>query len=258
MSVRQMKSGQMTYALSQLPSLDLPSVRGLGVLLVLYVILVGPVNYFALRWWKRLHWAWVTIPAITLAFSAGAFGLGYALRGTDLILNKIAVIEPRPGGVATVTSYLGLFSPARQSYEIEVPGAGLLAPLNADYNPWGPGSPGSAGETVFLQGEPSRVRGLEVNQWSMQTFMTEDVWADFGQIVGDLRLEGDGLVGMVRNETAHTLTDAVIILGNHFLRLGDLPPGGEAPVTMSSVDFTGQPFGPPISYRLFEEHFNQV
>jgi hypothetical protein len=255
MSARQMKSGQMSYALSNLPSLDLPSIRGLGVLLLLYVVLVGPVNYLVLRWKKRLHWAWGTIPLITVAFSAGAFGLGYALRGTDLILNKIAVVALQPDGTANVTSYLGLFSPARQSYEIEVPGNGLLSPLASDYNPWGPGGTNALGEMIFVQGEPSHVRGLAVNQWSMQTFMTESTWAGFGQLVSDLQFEDDVLVGRVRNETAHTLMDVVLVLGNYFIRLGDLPPGGEAPVTMSLADVTSQAFGPPLSYRLFEDQF---
>ena len=258
MSARQMQSSQMGYALSQLPSLDLPSIRGLGLLLVLYVVLVGPVNYLVLRWRKQLHWAWITIPIITVAFSAGAFGLGYAMRGTDLILNKIAIVALRPGGIADTISYLGLFSPAQQSYEIDIPDSGLLSPLNVGYDSWGRGGLSTAGETVFLQSEPSRVRGLAVNQWSMQTLMTESVWADFGEVVGDLRIEGDGLVGTVRNETAHTLTDVTLILGSYFVRLGDLAPGAEAPVTMELVDLSNQRFGPDISWRLFEDQFSGV
>jgi hypothetical protein len=256
MSPRQMASGRMAYALSNLPSLDLPSIRGLGLLLVLYVLLVGPANYLLLRWRKRLDWAWVTIPLITVTFSAGAFGLGYALRGSDLVLNKIAVVELQPDGLASLRSYLGLFSPAQQSYEIEVQGGGLLAPLSPDLNPWGAGGANTAGEAVFVQGEPSRVRGLSVNQWSMQSFMTEGVWADSGRISSDLRSEGERLVGTVRNQTDHTLTEVVLVLGNHMARLGDLRPGDEVPVAM---DLSGAAFEPvgPIGWRLFEDRLNQ-
>jgi hypothetical protein len=257
LSSRQMNSGQMAQALSNLPSLDVPSIRGLGMLLVLYVVLVGPVNFFVLRWRKRLHWAWITIPLITVAFSAGAFGLGYALRGSDLVLNKIAVIELQPDGTAGVSSYLGLFSPTRQSYEIEVKDEGLLSPLNPDYySPWVSSGVGSPGEMVFVQGDPSRVRGLAVNQWSMQTFMTEGVWTDFGRIAADLRIEGEELVGFVRNETNHTLTDAVLIQGSLFVRLGDVPPDGKVPVGMNLSGLAGERFG-PIGWRLFEEQLDQ-
>lgn len=255
MSARQMRSGQMTYALSLLPALDLPSIRGLGVLLVIYVLLVGPVNYLALRWRKRLQWAWLSVPLITLTFSAGAFGLGYALRGSDLILNKIAVLELGADGTASVSSYLGLFSPARQSYEIEVRHNALLSPLTPDYNPWGPSTTGSGAEMVFVQGEPSYVRGLAVNQWSMQTFMMEGVWEDFGHIQADLQFEDERLVGTIQNQTAHTLKDAVLVLGNHFTRLGDLGPGRQASATLDLTNPVDLAFGQPLSFLLYDDQF---
>ena len=56
----------------------------------------------------------LAIPLITIVFSIGAFSLGYALRGTNLILNKIAIIELPLASIgnnsAPITSYLGLFS----------------------------------------------------------------------------------------------------------------------------------------------------
>ncbi|UCC86946.1 MAG: hypothetical protein JSV81_19160 [Anaerolineales bacterium] len=257
MSAQQMKSGQMTSALARLPALDLPSIRGLGVLLMLYVVLVGPVNYLVLRWRKRLHWAWLSVPAITLIFSAGAFSLGYALRGTDLILNEIAIIQLRQDGTADTTGYVGLFSPARRSYEIEVRGENLLSPLIPDYNPWGPEGVSGAGEMVFVQGDPGRVRGLAVNQWSMQTFMMEDVRVDLGYIVGDLRLEDETLVGIVRNRTDYMLTDASLVLGQRFVRLGDLQPGQGSRVSMDLPDLAKQGLGQPLSFLLFQDQLAQ-
>jgi hypothetical protein len=257
MSARQMKSGQIAYALSRLPALDLPSIRSLGLLLILYVILVGPVNYLVLRWRKRLHWAWISIPTITLAFSAGAFGLGYALRGTDLILNKIAVIELQPDGRAGVTSYLGLFSPATRSYELEVSDGDLLSPLTPDYNPWGSQGVNLGGDVIFVQGDPGRIRGLAVNQWSLQTFMMEDVQIDFGYIGGDLWFKDRELKGIVRNETAYALTDASLVLGSRVLHLGTLEPGQESPVRMELPDLANQGLDQPLSFLLFEDQLGQ-
>lgn len=256
-SVRQMRSNQMTYALSNLPSLDLPSIRSLAILLGIYVLLVGPVNYLILRWRKRLHLAWVTIPVFTVAFSAGAFSLGYAMRGTDLILNKIAVVELQPDGSANVNTYLGLFSPAQQSYEIDVSGDGLLSPLRPDYDPFGSTGPGAGNEAIFVQGNPGRVRGLTVNQWSMQSFMTEDTWPGVGTITADLALDGQQLKGSLQNETDFTLTDAVLILGNQFTRLGDFGPGESRPVNMGVPTLIGEPFGQPVIYQLFSQYFEQ-
>jgi hypothetical protein len=247
----------MTYALSNLPSLDLPSVRGLSILLSIYILIVGPINYLVLRWLKRLHWAWVTIPLLTLLFSGGTFALGYALRGTDLILNKVVLVMAQREGPPRVDSYLGLFSPSRQSYEIEVGGGGLISPIVQEGDPFRSSNTVSGGEMAFVQGNPSWVRGLAINQWSMQTFMTEDVWPELGAVESDLGFADGALVGTVRNGTEYTLADVVVALGNEFVRLGDLAPGAEAEVRLKPSSDDLQFVGPPISYRLFEEELQQ-
>jgi hypothetical protein len=258
MSARQMVSGQMGYALSNLPSLALPSVKWLALLLGLYIVLIGPANYFFLRWRGKLYWAWVTIPAMTALFSGGAFGLGYAMRGNDLILNKVAIVRMQPNGAARVNTYLGLFSPAQRSYEIEVDGAGLLSPLNPDTDPFASSGFGGLAETVFVQGTPARVRGLAVNQWSMQTFVSEDVWSDAGRIEAEIELVGESLVGTVRNATPYPLKDVVVVHGTQFVRLGDLEQGSQASVSLDVSKRMENAFGPPLGYRLFEGQLQQM
>jgi hypothetical protein len=258
MSARQMVSGQMSYALTNLPSLTLPSVKWLALLLGAYVLLVGPANYLLLRARGKLHWAWLTIPAITVLFSGGAFGLGYAMRGTDLILNEVAIVTLEGDGAARATTYVGLFSPAQRSYEIEVRGGGLLSPLNPESDPFASSGSGGGGETAFLQGTPARVRGLAVNQWSMQTFMSEDAWADTGRIEARIELDGDALVGTARNATRYDLKDVVLVLGMQFVRLGDLARGEEARVHLDLSKRGEDAFGAPLGYRLFQEQLQQT
>jgi hypothetical protein len=259
-SMRQMRSGGMPYALSNMPVLDLPSLQGISILLGFYILLIGPLNYLFLRWRRRLHMAWVTIPILTAVFSAGTFGLGFTMRGSDILINKIAMVELQPGGTANLITYIGLFSPGQGDYQVEVGSAGLLSPLTEYYDPWGggfSGTAGGAGEMVFVQGDPSAVRGLSVGQWSLRSFMSEDVWNDFGGLHASLALDGDMLTGVVRNDTDYTLSDAVVVLGKRFMRLGDLEPGEEVEVKLQFRALNNDRWGPPLSYMLFEEQFNQ-
>jgi len=256
-SPREMRSWQMTYALSNLPSLDLPSIRGLSILLAVYIAIVGPVNYLVLRWRKRLQWAWITIPALTLLFSGSAFALGYGLRGTDLILNRVVLVNAQREGGARVDSYVGLFSPSRQSYELEVEGRGLLSPVAQEGDPFQGANTSTGGEMTFVQGSPSWVRGLAINQWSMQTFMSESDWPELGTVESELGFVDGALVGTVRNRTGRKLEDAVVAIGSEYVRLGDLAPGEEAQVDLRLAGDDVQFFGPPISYRLFEQELSQ-
>lgn len=250
-SVRQMRADRLGYSLSNLPSLDLPSIRSLSLLLLLYILLVGPANYLLLRRIKKLHWAWVTIPLMTLLFSAGAFGLGYSLRGNDLILNKIAIIEPQPGGSATVTSFMGLFSPSQQAYEIEVAGGGLVSPMTQNYAPIPAGGQSNAGELKIHQGTPARLSGLAVNQWSMQSFMTQSYVADYGQLTGEFFLQGEQLTGRLRNQTAYTFHDVVAVAGAQFKQIGELAAGEEIQVEFSLDEPLMANMGGGLAWQIY-------
>ena len=114
MSLRQLRMDNMYYPLSNQPSLDLPSIRGIGILLLIYIILVGPVNYLVLRGIKKLHLAWVTIPILTVLFTGGAFGTAFLMRGNDILVNSISMIDLYPDGSASLDSFVGVFSPSRK------------------------------------------------------------------------------------------------------------------------------------------------
>lgn len=251
-SPRQRSDSQMMYALQNVPAMDLPAVKWLAALLAIYVALVGPVNYFLLRRLKRLDWAWLTIPGLTIAFSAGAFGVGYTMRGNELILNKISIIQSLPGSpAAVVRSYVGLFSPARQAYDINVGGGALVSSLTSDYDPWG--SAGVTGRNIIvLQGEPSLVRNLAVNQWSMQTLVAESVTAEPLTIESDLEVKEGHLVGALANRTGRRLGDCVLVMGRNFVKLGDVEEGESKEVNLDLAKQNLDHFE-ELAWRIMEE-----
>ena len=115
-------------AVTNLPSLALPPIGGLLVLLLGYILLVGPVNYLVLRRLDRREWAWITVPALIAVFTVGSFGIGGLLRGSDVIVHEVAIVRGAPGTTAaTVQSYLGIFSPSRSTFQVRVGGDALLA-----------------------------------------------------------------------------------------------------------------------------------
>src|SRR4029453_1406551 len=143
---------------------------------------IGPINYVVLKRLERREWAWVTMPVLILAFAGGAYAIGAALRGSEVIVNEVAIVRGAPGatdGAAQV--YLGIFSPSRNVYQVRLPGGALLsAPVNGD--------PGGSGTTLdVLQGDPSRVRNLAVGFGSLRAIRAETA-VDIPLIDTDLQL----------------------------------------------------------------------
>jgi hypothetical protein len=216
---------QIVQAASQLPSLALPPIGGLIALLVAYILLIGPINYLVLKRLDRREWAWVTMPILIVAFAAGAYTFGSLLRGSDLIVNEVAIVRGAPGATeGTAQAYVGIFSPSRGTYQIKVPGGALLStPLNGDFF----GGDGSSAALDVLQGDPARIRDLGVSFGSLRTVRAE-MAVPVPLIQTDIQLADGRLKGSVTNGSTEALMDAAVVLGGTVAKLDDLDPGETA------------------------------
>ena len=218
----------LVSAVSQLPSLALPPIGGLVALLGAYIVLIGPLNYLILRRLDRREWAWVTMPILIVAFTAGSYGIGAVLRGDEVIVNEIAIVRGAPGATdGSGQVYVGIFSPSRGEYQVRVPGGALLSAPISDFF----GGQGGPTQLDLLQGDPSRVRNLAVGFGSLRTIRAETP-VSVPLIATDLRLEAGRLVGTVTNLSQETLERPAVVLGGTVAVLVDLAPGAVATVDM--------------------------
>ena len=217
----------LVNAVSQLPTLALPPITGLLALLIAYIVLIGPVNYLVLKRLDRREWAWITMPILIVVFAAGSYAYGAALRGSDVIVNEIAIVRGAPGATeGAAQAYLGVFSPSRSTYQVSVPGGALLSTsINGDMF----GGVGSATVLDVLQGDPARVRNLAVGFGSLRTIRAETP-VPVPLIEADLRLEDGRLKGTIKNASEKQLEHPAVVLGQTVAVLDDLGPGAQATV----------------------------
>ena len=235
---------QLVSAVSQLPALALPPIGGLIGLLGAYILLVGPLNYLVLRRLDRREWAWMTMPALIGIFAIGAYGFGAFLRGSDVLVNEVALVRGSPGATdGTAQVYVGVFSPSRGTYQVNVPGGALLSgPLSGDFF----GGDGTASALDVLQGDPARVRDLAVGFGSLRTIRAETPVA-VPLIQTDLHLIDGHLKGTVKNASTIALQKPAVVLGGTVAVLKDLAAGAEVSV---DVAITQGQFGQQLSDKV--------
>lgn len=213
---------QLVQAVYQLPALALPPTSGLLVIIAAYIVIIGPVNYLVLKRLDRRELAWITMPVLVIGFAAVAFAYGSVLRGTDVVVNEVAIIRGAPDATeASAQVYFGIFSPTRSVYQVEVPNAALLAsPINGD--PFGQG-----GTTTLdiLQGtgteRPSAVRNLAVGTSSLRIVRAQlPVTAPRMRI--SLTLSNGILTGSFENASDKDLEGVAVVLGTSVSVLGDV------------------------------------
>lgn len=235
---------QLISAVSQLPELALPPIGGLAALLGAYILLIGPINYLVLKRMDRREWAWVTMPVLIVAFAVGAYGFGSLLRGSELIVNEVAIVRGSPGATeGTAQVYLGVFSPSRGTYQVRIPGGALMsAPASGDFF----GGDGQAASLDVLQGETSMIRDLNVGFGSLRTVRAESA-VSVPRIAASLRLEDGHLRGTVTNESDQPFLKPAVVLGGTVATLRDLAPGESADVDIAIAPFQ---FGQQLSDRI--------
>ncbi|MCY4526285.1 MAG: hypothetical protein OXB89_06730, partial [Anaerolineaceae bacterium] len=257
-----------------LPGLDLlPDLLPLCGFLLFYVALIGPLNYLILRRLNRRAWAWVTIPALILLFSALSWTVGIGLRGTSATLSRLALVQAWPESEnAQVTGLVGVLSPRRATYDLLTASGSSLRPLAREI-PANPFAAGIQARTDIRQAESFDALNFNVDASFISTFHTTAI-TPAPAITGAATLssrqgEPDPLTGeprwhwllrgTVRNAGDFPLSEPVILAraGSQALTAA-LQPGESASFELPLVADTLQPAAPAPLERHGEPRLTQL
>lgn len=211
----------------ELPALRLPSTGLLLLLMALYIVVVGPVNFLVLRRLRRVELAWVTTPLLVVVFTAGAYGASYVLRGSSAQITQLAVVQSFEGqrqGLAT--AFLGIFSPQRRAYRLDFEPEALVTPGTFE-------SFQLRNEPVTSDGATTGMRELLIDVSALRTVMAEATTEATPGVESSLTVDpGQRVQGQVRLTGNTPLRDAMVVTGPSAQPLGDLQPGDEAQVDL--------------------------
>ncbi|HZD55718.1 MAG TPA: hypothetical protein VE136_03270, partial [Anaerolineales bacterium] len=219
-------------AIASLPSLATPSALLFCGFLVLYVVALGPVNFIILRKLKRREFAWFSLPALVIFFSLLSYVIGDRMRGDRALMERMAIVQVwRGSNTARVDGLVGVFSPSRATYQVEV-GPGFLAhPIPTSTRLLGGGN-----WTIAEDGASVTIPDMRLEVGGLDAFAVEgSITAP--EITHDLKLSlagtGVNLEGKISNQSALTLHGAVLIAPGNTEQLGDLKPGDTQDISIS-------------------------
>lgn len=218
-----------------------------AVLVLGYIVLIGPGDYFFVRRvLKRMEYTWITFPIIVIVVSGGAYLLARWMKGDELLVNQIDVVDvDLSSGLVRGTSWTQVFSPVAAGYDVasraELPtGAvddsaqtlvtwlGLPGPLLGGMNQ-------AAGDAPLwsrpyrLASQFEAMLGVPIQVWSTKGFTTR--WhsrsaAGADWIEADLQgRSNNGLEGTITNRLDVPLKDAFLVYGDWYFRLDELAAG---------------------------------
>ena len=115
-------TGQLRTALDQFRDAPLMAFGWVAGLILLYVALLGPGDYFFLkRCLGRMRWTWATFPLLVLAFTGTAVLLHRQFKGRQLAVNQVDLVDIDMGSKwARGTTWDHVYSPQTRAYGLEV------------------------------------------------------------------------------------------------------------------------------------------
>ncbi len=231
-------------ALTNIPGLAIPSLKIIGVLALIYILLVGPISYFALKILKRRELAWVVLPLITIIFGGGIYLFALKDKGTELITSSVAVVRlpdsPSATSIRPVLQMMGVFAPKDSSYTVDMQPGTLLRGLDQPQYLPPPPQPqyGQAplptptplpippvGLRIAQHEQNSQIDLVGMKQWTFRSVMAEGSVRLDGNLDSDLAEISDYITGTVTNRTGHPLSDVLVLAAYGYQKVGDLAVG---------------------------------
>lgn len=205
-----------------LPGAVLPPFLIIFGFLALYVIAIGPLNFYVLRRLNRLSWAWVTIPGTVILFALAGYATGFRLHGNEPQVHRLSIImgDAQVSG-ARSQAIVGVFSPRRTMLDVAT---GHYLAQEVQPNPNQPD------KVAFFLSNPNRLEKIAATNSDVRAFYLQgesilphiEVDLDFtpGRTISDV----SQISGEIRNVSSAILNDCVLIAGKDYHAIGSIAP----------------------------------
>jgi hypothetical protein len=207
-----------------IPLFQQPSTATLLLLIGAYIVVIGPIQFLILRRWRRLEWAWVSTPLLIVAFLGGTFTMGYLLRGGQVQLVQLSIMQTASGSPsALATTVVGVFAPQRQRYTFTFAESALVsAPrrfeestLDTEYSDTGVSIP-----------------DLVLDSSAFRTLIVEQITTNPIQLSHRLERNNQGWRGTLTNTGSTDLYDVMLVWQNEMQWIGQLAPSAEVTINL--------------------------
>jgi hypothetical protein len=201
------------------------------LLLVVYLVIIGPLD----QWWlKRIGkpmLTWITFPCYVVLFSLLIYFIGYKLRAGESEFNELHVVDVlRNGDHAELRgrTYASIYSPSNQKFPLE--SRQKYATFRGEFLSSGGGA-ASERMTVWQTGDSFKAE-VFVPVWTSQLYISD--WWDSAPLplTATVTEQGNSWRVTVVNNTDHAVKTARLVVDERIFPLGEVPAGKSASFTV--------------------------
>jgi hypothetical protein len=209
---------------------EFPRLSWMLVWTVVYIAVIGVLNFMVLRRIGKVELGWVTVPALALLFGAIFYIFSVRGRMTRFSVDEMTIcwMDDKSGAAAT-ESRLRVASPRVQDISLLVPREAVLHDVDSDpffrasdvADVWSDDRPGRKPGAPDIQVDTAQHLSMEMLRLSFRDLAFRTI----RQFPGTVRLEQ----GRLKNSTGQSFSQAILadLTTDEYYDLGPLPDQGE-------------------------------
>jgi hypothetical protein len=209
-------------------------VEWLLVLLIVYLVVIGPLDQYWLKRIGRPMLTWITFPCYVVFFSLLIYFIGYKLRAGESEWNALHLVDVLLHGDRAELrgrTYASLYSPSNQRFILQ--SQLRYAALRGEFaTSWG-GVQASDKANVLQTGDNFKAE-VFVPVWSSQLLVSD--WWEAASVPLALTIQSqdpDTWQVTVANQTGHKLSNAYFVIEDRLFNLGELGPSETRSVSLA-------------------------
>ncbi len=220
---------QISYELRTInelfPSFEV-SVSYMLIVIILYILIIGPILYFVLKKADKREHAWWIIPSISVVLSIVLFIVGAKDRIVQPQVQQSAFYKINEDN--SVNGYYVESILTNRSGDFVVNAdQNTTAVALRNYNNF-TGTMGPLHESSYVKenASGSTLTLRDLSYWSVQSFGGKTSAQNIGKMDIDITLKNEHLTGTVKNNFPFALKDVTLISGVKEVKLGDIEANG--------------------------------
>ena len=220
---------QISYELRNInelfPSFEV-SVSYMLIVIILYILIIGPILYFILKKADKREHAWWIIPSISVVLSIVLFIVGAKDRIVQPQVQQSAFYKVNEDN--SVNGYYVESILTNRSGDFVVNAdQNTTAVALRNYNNF-TGTMGPLHESSYIKenASGSTLTLRDLSYWSVQSFGGKTSAQNIGKMDIDITLKNEKLTGTVKNNFPFALKDVTLISGVKEVKLGDIEANG--------------------------------
>ncbi len=195
-------------------------VGWLLLLLLIYLVVIGPFDQFWLKRINRPMLTWITFPCYVVLFSLIIYFIGYKLRAGESEWNELHVVDVLLKGAQAELrgrTYASIYSPANQRYALA--SEQKFATLRNELISW---NNNGSDKVSVNQGVEGFKADVFVPVWTSE-LLVSDWWQSAGlPLATTLRTTAEGWEVVLENKTPQKLTNLQLVIDGRIFPLGTL------------------------------------